>query len=328
MILTRYIYDKDNLKYSILLALLNKDREQVKFWIYELYYSGFKIEALHLLWDLYYKMYYMSYPNMEKFMQKQTVLWISSNKLDDCIIGSIAESLAIREPCIDSYFIIENKKNSNIIPNNIIQEIVKIKNCLSKKDCFIHLENFEDFHKNHKNNTKTRKKIDFTKNVFLELDMLDIEILKTACISITLDTCVKKPVINKLRKNIYIIQKPCDIKQYKTKPAIKNRGYKIPPRECRYQLQIKPENRIFDYPDYDNWLYYASFSPLWKKRIERHNGIILQEEQKIYFENEDDEVSFYNYFNLEPDEQCLEIEKQWFGYKPFESWNDLYNKII
>lgn len=322
MILTRYIYDKDNLQYSILLALLNKDREQVKFWIYELYYSGFKIEAFHLLWELYYKMYYISYPNMEKFMQKQTVLWISSNKLDDCIIGSIAESLAIREPCIDSYFIIENKKQSNIIPNNIIQEIVKIKNCLSKKDCFIHLENF------HKNNTKTRKKIDFTKNIFLELDMLDIEILKTACISITLDTCVKKPAINKMRRNIYIIQKPCDIKQYKTKPAIKHRGYKIPPRECRYQLQIKPENRIFDYPDYDNWLYYASFSPLWKKRIERHNGIILQEEQKIYFENEDDEVSFYNYFNLEPDEQCLEIEKQWFGYKPFESWNDLYNKII
>jgi len=321
MILTRYIYDKDNLKYSILLALLNKDREQVKFWIYELYYSGFKIEALHLLWDLYYKMYYMSYPNMEKFMQKQTLLWVSSNKLDDCIIGSIAESLAIREPCIDSYFIIENKKQSNIIPNNIIQEIVKIKNCLSKKDCFIHLENF------HKNNTKTRKKIDFTKNIFLELDMLDIEILKTACISITLDTCVKKPAINKMRRNIYIIQKPHDIKQYKTKPAIKHRGYKIPPRECLYQLQIKPENRIFDYHDYDNWVYYASFSPLWKTRIERHNGIISHEQKKIHFENEEDEVSFYNYFNLEPDEQCLEIEKQWFGYKPFESWNDLYNNL-
>jgi hypothetical protein len=100
--------------------------------------------------------------------------------LDDCIIGSIAESLAIREPCIDSYFIIENKKNSNIIPNNIIQEIVKIKNCFSKKDCFIHLENFDEFHKN---NTKTKKKIDFTKNVFLELlPRIYTIILKLICI--------------------------------------------------------------------------------------------------------------------------------------------------
>lgn len=325
MILTRYIYDKENLKYSILLALLNKDREQVKFWIYELYYSGFKIEAFHLLWELYYKMYYISYPNMEKFMQKQTVLWVSSNKLDDCIIGSIAESLAIREPCIDNYFIIENKKQSNIIPNNIIQEIVKIKSCFSKEDCFIHLENLDDFHKN---NTKTRKKIDFTKNVFLELEMLDAEIVKTACISITLDTCVKKPAINKMRKNIYIIQRPHDIKQYKTKPAIKHRGYKIPPRECKYQLQINPNGQKFDYPDYDNWLYYASFSPLWKTRIERHNGIILKEEQKIHFENEEHEVAFYNYFHLEPDEQSLEIEERWFGYKPFENWKDLYNRYL
>ena len=74
MILTRYIYDKDNLQYSILLALLKKDREQVKFWTYELYYSGFKMEAFHLLWELYYKLYYISYPNMERFMKKQTLV--------------------------------------------------------------------------------------------------------------------------------------------------------------------------------------------------------------------------------------------------------------
>jgi hypothetical protein len=323
MILTRYIYDKDNLQYSILLALLNKDREQVKFWVYELYYSGFKMEAFCLLWELYYKLYYISYPNMERFMRKQTLLWVS-NRLDDCIIGTIAESLAIREPCIDSYFAIENKKQISNIPDTIVQEIVKIKSCTSKKDCFVNLENLGI---SCKKNVKINKKIDFTKNVFLELEMLDIEILKTASISIILDTCVKKPVINKMRKNIYIIQQLHDIKQYKTKPAIKHRGYKIPPRECKYQLQIKPEDRIFDYPDYYNWMYYASFSPLWKTRIERHNGIIV-EEQKIHFENEDDEEAFYNYFNLEPDEQCLEIEERWFGYKPFDSWNELYNRYL
>jgi hypothetical protein len=74
MILTRYIYDKENLQFSILLALLNKDREQAKFWVYELYYSGFKTETFHLLWELYYKLYYISYPNMEKFMKTQSFI--------------------------------------------------------------------------------------------------------------------------------------------------------------------------------------------------------------------------------------------------------------
>jgi hypothetical protein len=320
MILTRYIYDKDNLQYSIFLALLNKDREQAKFWVYELYYSGFKTETFHLLWELYYKLYYISYPNMEKFMKVQTLLWMS-NKLDDCIVGSIAESLAIRDPCIDTYFIIENKTQ---VSDVLVQEIVKVNNCVSKKECFVNLENLGI---SCKKNVKINKKINFTKNVFLELEMLDIEILKTAIISIILDTFVEKPLI-KMRKNIYIIQQPYDMKQYKTKPAIKHHGYKIPPRECRYQLQINPNGQKFDYPDYYNWVYYASFSPLWKTRIERHNGIVLQDQQKIHFENEDDEVAFYNYFNLEPDEQSLEIEEQWFGHKPFESWNDLYNQFI
>lgn len=324
MILTRYIYEKENLKYSILLALLNKDREQVKFWVYELYYSGFKTETFHLLWDFYYKLYYISYPNMEKFMKAQTLLWIS-NKLNDCIVGTIAESLAIRDPCIDTYFIIENKKRlSYNISNAIVQEIGKIKKCFIKKDCFVNLENLGILCEK---NVKTKKKIDFTKNVFLELEMLDIEILKTASISIILDTFVKKPVI-KMRKNIYIIQQPHDIKQYKIKPAIKHRGYKIPPRECQYQLQINPNGNKFDYPDYYNWVYYASFSPLWQKRIERHNGVILHEQKIVHFENEDHEVAFYNYFNLEPDEQSLEIEEQWFGNKPFESWEDLYNQYL
>ena len=317
MILTRYIYEKENLEYSVFLALLNKDREQVKFWIYELYYSGFKVEAFILLWEIYYRIYYMCYPNMEKFMKKQMIEWIS-NKNKDYIIGSIAESMAIRDAVIDVY--LENTIQIQSITN--INEITKIKSCFTKEDCFTILENLVYLSEKKE---YFNKKIENTKKIFLELDILPLDLVKYYSISIIAELYMKIPSV-KFKKNIYIILDCNEIKQYKTKIAIKHSGYKMPPRECKYQVKISPEKQKLDYADYDNWVYYASFSPLWRKRIERHNGIIEHEEKKVNFPNEEDEELFYNYFNLEPDEQSLEIEERWFGYKPFDSWNDLYNR--
>ena len=60
----------------------------------------------------------------------------------------------------------------------------------------------------------------------------------------------------------------------------------------------------------DHWLYYASFSPIWKNRIEEYNGEILHEKKKINFENIDDEEDFYQLFQYEPDEQSKECQEK------------------
>ena len=46
MILTRYSYPKNNVEYSLIIALLQENREEAKFWAYELYFSGFKQQVL------------------------------------------------------------------------------------------------------------------------------------------------------------------------------------------------------------------------------------------------------------------------------------------
>ena len=54
---------------------------------------------------------------------------------------------------------------------------------------------------------------------------------------------------------------------------------------------------------YYNWLYYASYSPIWFNRIQLHNGKIDNDKQLIVFDTDDDEDDFYNKYNYEPDEQ-------------------------
>jgi len=57
----------------------------------------------------------------------------------------------------------------------------------------------------------------------------------------------------------------------------------------------------------DNWLYYASFTPLWEERINRYNGIIDYDKKEVKFEDEDDFENFYELYEYDIDEQPFEV---------------------
>ena len=101
-----------------------------------------------------------------------------------------------------------------------------------------------------------------------------------------------------------------DVSRYKTKPVIELKSWKIPKRECRYKLRTKPGAEPITIASYENWLYEASFSPIWQKRIEKYGGRICHESKTVTFE---DEEQFYNWHNFEPDEQPLSVQENWFG---------------
>jgi hypothetical protein len=61
---------------------------------------------------------------------------------------------------------------------------------------------------------------------------------------------------------------------------------------------------------FDHWLYYASFSPLWKKRIENFQGTMDTTQKSIQFPKEDLEEAFYLCYGYEPDEQTKECHNQ------------------
>jgi len=63
----------------------------------------------------------------------------------------------------------------------------------------------------------------------------------------------------------------------------------------------------------DKWLFYASYSPIWKERIVNHKGKIDKRKKTVIFLDEDMEECFYDKYNYEPDEQPIEIQKYCLG---------------
>ena len=78
-------------------------------------------------------------------------------------------------------------------------------------------------------------------------------------------------------------------------------------------------------------IYHASFSPLWKARILKHNGRIDEKIKKIIFEEDEDsddnEQSFYNEFGYEPDEHKIETQNKTIQeIKKDKTWLSFYNE--
>jgi hypothetical protein len=75
----------------------------------------------------------------------------------------------------------------------------------------------------------------------------------------------------------------------------------------------------------EKWLFHASFTPLWRKRIEECKGIINYENETIEFLNDSDLETFYEKYGYEPDEQTKEIQNK--NIQPIETqrtWYDFY----
>jgi len=95
--------------------------------------------------------------------------------------------------------------------------------------------------------------------------------------------------------------------------------------ECAYQHMTSKEifNKIIH-----NWLFYASYSPLWKKRIEECHGIIDEENEKVHFENDEWLETFNEHYYYDLDEQNITVQQKIFGSSILKKCNinDFYKK--
>jgi len=124
----------------------------------------------------------------------------------------------------------------------------------------------------------------------------------------------------KQKKKFLISFKEKDIEKYKTK-EIQQPPWKYLRDVCKYPIHSNV-TRLFQYEMeniqkafHEDWLFYASGSPIWLEILHHYNGIRNLITNKIEFENEDYEESFYNCYGLEPDEQPLEIQERIIGKK-------------
>ena len=116
--------------------------------------------------------------------------------------------------------------------------------------------------------------------------------------------------------NKYIRLKPEDIDVYKQDYS-NVKLYQVLQHARKYSINkdfdeifkvFVPENQNNVY--FDNWTYYASYSPIWASRMIEYGTMIDLKNKKVVFKNEDLEQEFYNKWNYEPGEQPLTTHEQ------------------
>jgi hypothetical protein len=128
----------------------------------------------------------------------------------------------------------------------------------------------------------------------------------------------------KKRRNFYMLVEDDEIEIYKTIKDNVTRCYRILENVCQYSIQnvemlnlfqlnrIKYKNDLTNMY-YDKWIYHASFSPIWHKRIKEYYGYVDYFNMNVCFKNDDCLEEFYNIYGYEPDEQPSEIRNKNIG---------------
>jgi len=328
---TRYLYIKDEVKYSILISLLKKNEETV-FWAYEFYYSGFNQELWDLFWKIYYEFYATLNPHFKKFLQENHENW-KKNTSDDTIIAQVVENLKIKRWNMDVF---------------LLKQHVKLKPSISKKKISVLLEKKDYEGIADYIISKPQKQKDFIQlNEYFTLHNVEKKKLPILTISMTKDellSCIihlYTLLDNKIKpgKKLYITNK-IDISLYKNIYSNYDSSfycYKILRNACKYAIDnermlalfkltrdsIHDLHRVYNY----DWLYYASNTPIWSSRIETFGGTPNHEKKEVIFEDEDLEDEFNDHFYYDTDEQPLEIKFRNIGQiQESVTWKSFFEK--
>ena len=325
---TRYLYIKDEVKYSILISILKKNDEAL-FWAYEFYYSGFKEETWNLLWKMYYDFYATLNPKFKKYIKEKYEAFKNSEKDGEKYIAQVISNFKIRKWNMDMFLLklcsrktqksliqLLNEKNYEGLAYYVLNSPVNEEDCKSCSSYFCGLS--ADYKKISK--TWSEKT---TKDEFLA-DIIHLY---------SLESCVK------IGKNLHILGEE-DLSPYKTIFAHYDSSfypYKILPLATKCAIDSESMLSLFELSRdsiphlrdlyHDNWLYCTLNTPIWSNRIEEFEGIVNHETKKINFEDDDDEDEFYDYFGYEPDEQKMEIQNRNIGpIKTSTTWKSVFEQ--
>ena len=239
VVLTRYLYNKNEVIVSLKMAMFDKNIEEAMFWGYELYFSGFEYDVFKVLSDMYELYYHAKHPNLGNYLNKMIIKWEDDQNENDnhWILGTIIKNMTLRS--ISLTYMLEERQGLSHLPSQIQEK---------------------------------------TKNIFIQV-------------------------------------KDDEIKQYYTINSLEfGRTYKFLRNVCKYTIRREAMDifgtyyQDFNYHNVHNWLYFASFSPIWKLRIEKYGGVRDYQTQKICFNTDDKIEEFYDNYGYEPDEQSKEVQ--------------------
>lgn len=334
--LTRLLYEKQEVKLSIVSALLEgKDYEEVIFWTTELYESGFASETWEILWKIYYDFYAIIHPRLERFIYERSIsdnrfayLDVTKNLFDKTKNGSVfvmrmGYCLVLKPDIkypgrppkwltkypVASYMLLRSIAKRNF--TNICYYLRMWSEYEAKRG--------NDF-----SNTCRETLITY----FADKERLPIKRRKAAKKGWKSGHNDRVHVLMALIMHCLTNDSYIELDTHVEYSSKKDISYATWLNEIdvpsHYLLASRREFWIFDtigcfdLPRYNtqdirkllwfDWIYYASRSPLWKKRIQKHGGNINEERKIVEFENEDEEEAFHQDYGLEPDEQHKDIQ--------------------
>ena len=90
---TRYLYEFNQVMTSLQESILDKKKDESLFWTYELYHSGFELDAWYLLREIYSTFYAEHNYSFQMRLESSFGEWKITG--DDLLIGTVAGTLAI-----------------------------------------------------------------------------------------------------------------------------------------------------------------------------------------------------------------------------------------
>ncbi|MEI6470756.1 MAG: hypothetical protein WCO72_14950 [Betaproteobacteria bacterium] len=325
---TRYLYAKDEAEVSFLISLLKKN-EKALFWAYELFHSGY--DLCGLFWKVYYDFYATVNPAFEKYLATKM-----KQGLDEHSVCAIVKNFIIRRYNTDVFMVRNIVKQFDIErqDNKGILELIEKMDFMAIGSFILEHIPDSELVENYKLTLEyfvTREiRIDVTKAI-TEFNKSPLRRIVFLAKVIHYFSVLKQV---KMGRNLYIQIEDEQTNIYKTLEGESGRCYKVLPIARKYNIDddnylslFKLARETTDVTEAfrENWMFHASFSPLWSSRIESHGGLVIQ--NKVTFEKEDDEEKFNERFNLEPDEQKLEVQEKSTGkIKQERGWLSFYKE--
>lgn len=317
---TRYLYSKEDVKHALVISILKKNQTEAMFWFEELFASGFVSELQTLLTKMYYDFFAMLNPDYEDQLTTNT--------------NTIVTTLLQLPFNTDVFFLRQVCENFEIemTYNNDCSVVENMTAWIATKDCRSFAKYIYDSVKDTELQATYRQICKAFKKKSTYQVMSKHALL--AKVMQQFQSRIKTKVNAKALNTI-----PIPIPQEKILLTdnvvhyhiLKQEGlqHHINSYRWLHLFARKHTNEEVNHMYFYDWLYYASFAPIWNQRIEQFGGEINHTKKQVIFNNEDLLQEFYGLYGLEPDEQPKHITNKhiWIEANGNVGWKQFYNEF-
>ena len=303
-----------------LISDILEKKETAIHWACELFHSGFKVEFFEIIWKIYYNFFASLNPSYESYLQKKEIAIFKDSESETKHIASIVKDLILRDYNMDvlllrtynEIFEMNEKENLEKWIENEDYVSISIYICNQKSETSLEIyKKAIDIFGKRMNVYKSKWLKDYEKRIAsANVDEHTILIAKIMSLFMKSKrkekkkyTLLDKEDVSHLENDAYLSMKAWKVLRHARLPRNRGDCFAFFARPEKYIISEKVFKEII--PNKWQWLYHASFSPIWLERINQHQGCVDYENKNVCFVDEDLEEAFCKYYDYEPDEQPL-----------------------